>query len=149
MICSVRHPKTGQNVDCIAPLIYTDMYQLTMALAWIADGCAADIGTSEAYMRSLKRERMIMSGVRRFYDTVMSGFNSSTLSLEVARNTTDVLLHLFQREGIDTNYEEVRELVEYFIIMKPQVRAVPEGTHIFPNVPLIQITGNRVHRQVL
>lgn len=149
MLCTVQHPETGQPIDCIAPLIYTDMYQLTMSLGWIDNDSAAEIGTSEAYLRNLKRDRMIISGVRRFYDTVMAGFNSTVLSSEVVGNTTQVLQHCFEQNGIATDYEEVFELVEYFVSTKPEVRAMPEGSYIFPNVPLIQITGNRIHRQVL
>ncbi len=149
MLCSVRCPSTGQPIDCVAPLIYTDMYQLTMSLGWIEHGSAAEIGTSEAYLRNLKRDSMIISGVRRFNDTIMAGFNSSVLSFEVVSNTARVLLHLFEKEGIKSDYEEVYELVEYFTSAKPTVRAMPEGSFIYPNVPLIQITGNRIHRQVL
>lgn len=143
------HPETGEPVEVIAPLVYTDMYQLTMCIGWIADGSAAVIGTSEAYLRSLKRERMIISGVRRFYDTVMAGFNSKVITTEVIRDTAAVIAAKMVEEDILVSYEEVFELVEYYCSTKPEVRAMPEGSFIFPNIPLIQITGNRVHRQIL
>lgn len=108
--------------------LLTDLYELTMVAGYIKDGRAENRASFEYFFRSLPPDTgfAICAGLESFLDYV-SNLRFSDDDIEYLRT-----LNLFDDDVFD-----------YLQAFRPRatIRAIPEGTLIFPNEPIIHVEG--------
>lgn len=113
----------------------TDLYQLTMAQGYIRAGMAEKRAVFDLFVRSLPKGWSYL---------LACGLDEALSCLEN-----------FQFNGQHTNYLVKngfsREFCDYLLDFRfrGNVRAVAEGTPIFPNEPLLEVQGNVVEAQIV
>lgn len=118
----------------------TDLYQLTMAAGYFHRGMAGDVATCEAFVRRLPRRRryLVAMGVDRVLD-----------DLAALRFTDDDIAYL---AGVPALRDAMTpELVAYLrdFRFRGDVWAVPEGTVVFANEPILRVTAPIIEAQIL
>ena len=122
--------------------LLTDLYELTMAAAYLERGKAADTATFDLYYRRnpFKGGYAIAAGledaVRAVVDTKFS--EDDILYLRSLRSPT----------GTPTFSERFLQYLSSYRF-RSSVRAVPEGTVVFPNEPLVQVSGSLIECQMV
>ncbi len=122
--------------------LLTDLYQLTMAYGYWKTGKAEEQAVFNLYFR----KHPFHGGF-----TIACGLNSVIRFLEGYRLTGSDLAYLRELKGADG--KELFE--EAFLVHLQQMKftcdvdAVPEGTVVFPNEPLLRITGPILQCQLL
>ena len=119
----------------VAPALVTDLYELTMAAAYQAQGIEHE-ATFELSVRSLPPTRRFL---------VVGGMEAALAGLEAFRFTTEdvdylATLGVFPEAFLDT-LDDLR--------FTGEVWAVPEGEVVFPGEPLVRVTGPVVEAQVV
>jgi nicotinate phosphoribosyltransferase len=121
--------------------LLTDLYELTMAAAYFEYGKACDTATFDLYYRRnpFKGGYAIAAGlenaVRAAIETKFSEDDLAFLrSLKSSANTP-----IFS-----DNFLRYLSAFEF----KGDIRAIPEGTVVFPNEPLLQVSGNLIECQM-
>ena len=138
-----RHPAEGEGVSgqdngMVTPEysgMLTDLYELTMARAYIAEGMAETSATFSLFVRELPRSRGYL---------VAAGLDDALSSLEtLAFSSADVAfletLGLFDTATLD-RLGALR--------FTGSVRAVPEGTVVFGSEPILEVTGPAIEAQI-
>lgn len=115
--------------------LFTDLYELTMAAAFFREGMG-ETATFSLFARRLPPSRAFI---------VAAGLEDA---LEYARNfgfTPDGLAYL----GSLGRFEPA--FLEYLARLRftGEIRAVPEGTVVFPDEPLLEVTGPVIEAQLL
>jgi len=122
--------------------LLTDFYELTMAAGYLDQGKKSDTATFELYFRQnpFHGGFSIAAGLETAVRAVMRcRFSSRDLEfLESQRTPTGTAY--FRKAFLDY-------LASYHF--SGNIRAVPEGTVIFPNEPLIQVSGNLIECQIV
>ncbi len=117
-------------------MLMTDFYEYTMSYAYFKEGKHEEIGYFDMFVRSVpdKGGFMIMNGLHDFINYVQN-FKFSEDHLNYLRNT---------------NYFD-EDFIQYLKNMKMEVDiyAVPEGTPVFANEPLVTIRGKLIQAQIL
>lgn len=113
----------------------TDLYQLTMAAAYLKSGMADRQATFDLFVRSLPRgwNYLIACGVEEALE-VLADF----------RFLYDEISFL-RAQGFDHDFCDY--LMDFRF--RGRVRGLPEGTPFFPNEPILEVTGNIIEAQVV
>jgi nicotinate phosphoribosyltransferase len=133
--------KLWSQQKCSLALL-TDLYQLTMAYGYWKSGAHR----KEAAFNLFFRKNPFRGGY-----AIAAGLESVVEFLSHFRFSEDDLAFLVELEGNDGNPLFEPGFLEYLGQTKftCDVDAIPEGTVVFPNEPLIRITGPIVQCQIL
>jgi nicotinate phosphoribosyltransferase len=117
------------------PALFTDLYELTMAAAFFREGMG-ETATFSLFARRLPPTRAFM---------VAAGLEDA---LEYARGlqfTLDAIEYLRSLGRFEP------EFLEYLATLRftGEIRAVPEGTVIFPDEPMLEVSGPVIEAQLL
>jgi nicotinate phosphoribosyltransferase len=117
--------------------LLTDLYTLTMAASYHREGMRGR-ATFSLFVRSLPRERGFL---------VAAGLEDALAFLADFTFGDDAVAHLASRAAgaFDSAFVESLRGMRF----TGDVRAVPEGTVVFPNEPLVEITAPLVEAQVV
>jgi nicotinate phosphoribosyltransferase len=122
--------------------LLTDLYELTMAAGYLEQGRSSDTATFDLYYRRnpFKGGYGIAAGLEDAVRAVMDArFNSDDIQF---------LRSIKSSTGSPAFSEDfLRYLASYSF--KSNIRGVPEGTVIFPNEPLLQVSGNLMECQMV
>ncbi len=131
-------------------VIFNDLYQLTMASAYIDAGIHEDQCTFDMFFRSVPKGwgYLVACGVDEALDYIkyfqFDDYDEEDFSY---------IRHSVSRGGIKINFDNLRNYLQNNLRKlrdcDTQVRAVKEGTIIFPNEPVLSITGPRILCQLL
>lgn len=125
---------TRPNILANGTPLLADLYHLTMAQAWFADGKANETKTSEAFFRKCPfgGSYLLAAGLAEFAEWLKNW--------RFSKDDIDYLRTL-------TNPDGGRKFNEDFLTflegqkLQVSIRAVPEGTVVFPNEPIYSVTG--------
>jgi len=122
--------------------LLTDLYQLTMAYGYWKSGKAEQ----EAVFNLYFRKHPFQGGF-----TVTCGLSSVIEYLQEYRFNDDDLAYIGSLTGSDGNRLFDEGFLEYLRKMEFQcsIDAIPEGTVVFPNEPLLRIQGPILQCQLL
>ncbi|HEV7350707.1 nicotinate phosphoribosyltransferase [Telluribacter sp.] len=122
--------------------LLTDLYQLTMAYGYFKSGKAEQQAVFNLYFR----KHPFQGGF-----TVACGLSSVIDYLTAFRISEDDLRYLGTLTGSDGKPLFTPDFLEYLRTMEfsCEVEAVPEGTIVFPNEPLLRIKGPILQCQLL
>lgn len=119
--------------------IFTDLYELTMAAAYVEAGCHEQVATFELFTRKLPDNRnfLIAAGLPQgLHFILQAGFSgSATQFLRDERAFAGVSDEFFKR------LEDFR--------FSGTVRALPEGTIFFAGEPILQVTAPVLEAQIV
>lgn len=117
----------------------TDLYQLTMAAAYFENGIGREVASFELFIRRLPARRgyLIAAGLEQAVE-YLRGLRFSGESIDYLR----ALPHFGAVS--DGFWEYLREFR-----FTGDVDAVPEGTVVFPNEPLLQVRGPLIEAQMV
>lgn len=117
----------------------TDLYQLTMAAAYFENGMGSETATFELFIRKLPPNRgyLLLAGLEQAVE-YLRGLQFDGASLDYLRS-----LPVFGAvsEGF---WEYLREFR-----FTGDLEAIPEGTIVFPNEPLLQVRAPLIHAQMV
>lgn len=118
--------------------ILTDLYQVSMAYAYWKEGSHNDIATFEAFFRKcpFNGQYAIVGGIKEFLEF----FNNYYFSLQ----------DITGLKRICPDYE--KEFFDYLSsldISQIQVNVIPDGSVVFSNQPIVQLTGPKIICQLL
>jgi nicotinate phosphoribosyltransferase len=122
--------------------LLTDLYELTMAAAYLEQGKASDTAVFELYYRH--------NPYRGGYAIAAGLENAVHAVLEVKFNEEDIdFLRSLKTSAGSRTFSE--EFLRYLAIYKfgGSIRAIPEGTVVFPNEPLVQVSGSLIECQMV
>lgn len=119
--------------------INTDLYELTMLGAYFQAGQAADRATFELFTRRLpdRRNYLLAAGLEQALHYL--------LNLSFDRETTDYLRSLETFRHLEPAF--FKYLCDFRF--SGDVYALPEGTPVFPNEPILQVTAPVMEAQLL
>jgi nicotinate phosphoribosyltransferase len=115
--------------------LLVDLYQLTMGESYVAEGLADNEATFSLFFRTLPAS---------WGYALASGLEGALSYLEELRFTEDDLAYL---EGTGLFRAPFLDRLGSFRF-SGSVRALPEGTAVFPNEPLLEVTGPLLEAQV-
>jgi len=115
--------------------LLTDLYELTMAAAYVADGLAEKPATFSLFVRKLPATRGYL---------VAGGLDAALSHLEALSFTADDLAYLDELELFSP--ATLQRLAR--LRFSGSVRAVPEGTVVFAGEPLLEVTGPVIEAQL-
>lgn len=132
-----NHPSPG----CSSPML-TDLYQLTMAFAYWRTG----ITDTQACFHLYFRENPFGSGY-----AVACGLAQAIEYIQNLRFTREDVAYLATLPGRDGTSLFLGEFLEWLHAFRftGDVMAVPEGTVVFPNEPLLRVTGPIAECQIV
>src|SRR5262249_12928696 len=113
--------------DPLRSALFTDLYCLTMAQAYDAEGMDRPAGF-ELFFRQLPADRNYF---------VAAGLDDVLTCLEHLRFTDDDLEFLRRQASFTTRFLQRLGALRF----TGDVYAVPEGTPVFPNEPLLQVVA--------
>jgi nicotinate phosphoribosyltransferase len=121
--------------------LLTDLYELTMAAAYLEQNKASDTAAFELYYRRnpFKGGYAIAAGLENAVQAVLEArFNEEDI---------DFLRSLKSGAGSRTFSDK---FLHYLSTYKfgGSLRAIPEGTVVFPNEPLVQVSGSLIECQM-
>jgi nicotinate phosphoribosyltransferase len=120
--------------DSAAALV--DLYEITMAAAYVADGSAARPATFELSVRTLPEERNFL---------IAAGLDDALGYLERLRFTADALDYLRALGGFSEEFLAVLGSLRF----EGEVWAVPEGSAVFGGEPLVRVTAPLLQAQIV
>src|SRR5262249_22117061 len=118
----------------------TDLYQLTMAAAYVHRGFADTRGTCEAFLRRLPRRRgfLVMAGTARLVDYL------ANLSF-----TEDEIAYLASVPALRTAMTPAFADYLRAFRFRGDVWAAPEGSTIFADEPIVRVTAPIIEAQIV
>lgn len=116
--------------------LLVDLYQLTMGESYVAEGLAESEATFSLFFRTLPAG---------WGYALASGLGGALRYLEALRFTEDDLAFL---EGTGLFRAPLLDRLREFRF-SGSVRGLPEGTAVFPNEPLLEVTGPLLETQVV
>jgi nicotinate phosphoribosyltransferase len=122
--------------------LLTDFYELTMAAGYLEQGKASDTATFDLYFR----HNPFNGGY-----SVAAGLEPAVrAAIDYRFNADDIRFLKAQKspKGSPIFKDPFLEYLASFRF-RGDIRAVPEGTAVFPNEPLLQIRGNLIECQIL
>lgn len=122
--------------------LLTDLYQVTMAYAYWKSGKADQIGVFHLYFR----KNPFQGGF-----TIAAGLTSVIDFLQEFRFSEEDTTYLASLTGTDGKPLFEPEFMDYLLDLTftCAIEAVPEGTVVFPNEPLLRIKGPLLQCQLL
>jgi nicotinate phosphoribosyltransferase len=136
-----RRPRKARGAFASGPLLtrdaalFTDLYQLTMAASYLREGMRGP-ATFSLFVRQLPRERSFL---------VAAGLEEVLNFLRDFRFSDDALSYLDSLDLFDPVFLEFLRRLRFTGL----VRAVPEGTVVFQNEPLLEITAPIIEAQLV
>jgi nicotinate phosphoribosyltransferase len=127
------------NVDGRDLALATDLYELTMAAAYYNSDCHHTKGIFEMFVRKLPRNRSYL---------VACGLEQALYFLMSVRFNEEELSYLKSLEVFKYVGEDFFEYLRNFKFTGT-VWAVPEGTILFPNEPVIRIEAPIIEAQIV
>jgi nicotinate phosphoribosyltransferase len=122
--------------------LLTDLYELTMAAAYLEQGKSADTATYDLYFRRnpFNGGYAVAAGLEDAIRAVVDvKFGADDLRfLRAMKSSTGIPLF---RDAFLQYLEDFR--------FSGNIRAVPEGTVVFPNEPLLQVSGTLIECQMV
>src|SRR5262245_3799792 len=118
--------------------LLTDLYQLTMAAAYWSNGLN-EPATFELYFRRLPQNRSYV---------VSAGLEQALHYLSTLKFTPKAIEHLRSLEVFRTVNSGFWEFLAE-LKFTGEVRALPEGTPVFPLEPILQITAPLIEAQIV
>jgi nicotinate phosphoribosyltransferase len=118
--------------------LWTDLYQLTMAAAYHVNHMA-DVATFELFVRHLPPHRGFL---------VVSGIEEALDYLESVRFTAEQLDYLRSLPQLHAVPEDFYSYLARFRFTG-EVRAMPEGSVVFANEPILQVTAPLTEAQLV
>jgi len=117
---------TGSSLDPRDRALFTDRYELAMLQGYYESG-HTPTATFSLYFRKLPPDRgyAIAAGLEQVIDYV------ETLTFD------DRALEYLAEEGFDADFLSYLDAFEF----TGEIRALPEGTLVFPNEPLLEVTA--------
>jgi nicotinate phosphoribosyltransferase len=115
--------------------LLTDLYELTMAAAYLQDGFDHEV-TFELWVRGLPPQRRFM---------VVAGLDTALSYLERLHFTPDALEYLDSERTFSADF--LRYLADFGFA--GTVHAMPEGTIAYPSEPLMRVTAPVIHAQLV
>jgi nicotinate phosphoribosyltransferase len=121
--------------------LLTDLYELTMAAAYLEQGKASDTATFDLYYRHnpFNGGYAIAAGLEDAIHAVIETRFSDGDIHYLREMKTSVGARLFPDKFL-------RYLAAY--TFRGDIRAVPEGTVVFPNEPILQVSGSLIECQM-
>ena len=117
----------------------TDLYELTMAAAYFKSKQADRVGVFEAFVRRLPRNRSYM---------VAAGLEQAIHYLLNIKFTDEQIRYLRSNETFSNVGEDFFDYLRNFKFTG-DVWAVPEGTVLFPNEPILRIEAPIIESQIV
>jgi nicotinate phosphoribosyltransferase len=115
--------------------LFTDLYELTMAASYFREGMH-EPATFSLFVRKLPASRAFL---------IAAGLEDVVGYLRSFRFSDDALAHLAATHRFDDRF--LRFLAD--LRFTGDVRAVPEGTPLFPDEPLLEITAPIIEAQLV
>jgi nicotinate phosphoribosyltransferase len=128
-------PRLGHN----SLGLLTDLYEITMAAAYFDSGMADQRATFELFFRRLPPHRSFM---------IAAGLQPALQYLVELRFTADDVRALRRHPMLAGLHREFFERLRAFRF-SGNVDAMPEGTPVFPNEPLLRVEGPLLEAQLL
>ena len=119
-----------------SPALLTDLYELTMAAAYLAGDLAERPATFSLFVRELPPNRGYL---------VAAGLEGVLAYLEALRFTDEDLACLERLGGLGPAVLDRLARLRF----SGSVRAVPEGTVVFGGEPLLEVTGPMIEAQLV
>lgn len=122
--------------------LLTDFYQLTMACGYWKGGLAE----KEAVFHLIFRRNPFGGGF-----SVAAGLENAIAHIQSLRFDESDIDYLKEQRGSEGETLFPDDFLEYLRNFKPQIHvdAMPEGTVVFPQEPLIRVQGPLIHCQLL
>lgn len=122
--------------------LLTDFYELTMAAGYIEQGKASDTATFDLYYR----RNPFKGGY-----AIAAGLEAAIRDVADARFSRDDISYLRSLTSSTGRPLFSESFLEYLAgyRFRGSIRAIPEGTVVFPNEPLLQVSGNLVECQII
>jgi nicotinate phosphoribosyltransferase len=121
--------------------LLTDLYELTMAAGYLAQGKAEDTATFDLYYR----HNPFGGGY-----AIAAGLEDAIHAVTDTRFTEEDIhfLHGMKSSAGELVFTDafLKYLADYRF--RGNIRAIPEGSIVFPNEPLVQISGNLIECQM-
>ena len=115
--------------------LLTDLYELTMAASYFREAMAA-AATFSLFVRKLPPTRGFL---------IAAGLEDALLLLESFEFSSDAIAYLASLERFEPAFLDFLRSFRF----TGEVRAVPEGTAIFPDEPLLEVTAPIVEAQLV
>ena len=122
--------------------LLTDLYELTMAAAYLEQGKAADTATFDLYFR-----RSPFNGGY----AIAAGLEDATRAVMDIRFSDDDIQFLRAMKSSTGEPSFRSAFLQYLKGFRfgGDIRAIPEGTVVFPNEPILQVSGALVECQLV
>jgi nicotinate phosphoribosyltransferase len=136
-----RRPRAARGAFTSGPLVtrdaalFTDLYEITMAASYLRQGMRGP-ATFSLFARRLPRGRSFL---------VAAGLEDVLNFLRDFRFSDDALSYLDSLDLFDPSFLEFLRRLRF----TGEVRAVPEGTVVFPDEPLLEITAPIIEAQLV
>lgn len=136
-----RRPRTARGAFASGPLLtrdaalFTDLYEITMAASYLREGMRGP-ATFSVFARALPPGRSFL---------VAAGLEDVLNFLRDFRFSSDALSYLDALGHFDPRFLEFLRGVRFTGL----VRAVPEGTVVFQNEPLVEVTAPIIEAQLV
>lgn len=120
------------------PALFTDLYEITMAAAYW-DNSIDSTATFNLFFRTLPTHRnyFIVCGIEKALDYI--------LHLDFNRHEINYIQNLEIFKNVSQFFFDYLSILRF----KGTVRAVPEGTFVFPNEPVMEITAPIIEAQII
>lgn len=122
--------------------LLTDFYELTMAAGYLEQGKASDTAAFDLYFR----QNPFNGGY-----SIAAGLEDAVHAITECRFGKEDLRYLEMQTTAKGTPVFPKKFIEYLASFQfmGNIRAVPEGTVVFPNEPLLQVEGNLIECQML
>lgn len=126
----------GGYSDALDAALFTDLYELTMAQAYVADGMDGREATFSTYFRTLPTGRNFL---------LACGLDTVLTHLENLRFKDEAVKYLASLDRFSPPFLDWLRNYRF----SGEVRAVQEGTPIFPHEPVLEITAPIAEAQIV
>jgi nicotinate phosphoribosyltransferase len=122
--------------------LLTDFYELTMAAGYLAQGKVSDTATFDLYYRR--------NPFKGGYG-IAAGLENAVRSVVEEKFSDEDLSYLRSLKSSAGSPAFSQDFLRYLSSYKftGRIRAVPEGTVVFPNEPILQVSGNLIECQIV
>ncbi len=116
--------------------LFTDLYELTMVQAYVADGMAAAPATFSLFVRSLPASRNFL---------LACGLETALASLEAMRFDAASLDYLASLDRFTPSFLDWLRNFRF----RASIDAIAEGTPVFAGEPLLEVSGSLAEAQLI
>ncbi|MBN2319133.1 MAG: nicotinate phosphoribosyltransferase [Acidobacteria bacterium] len=122
--------------------LLTDFYELTMAAGYLEHGKASDTAAFDLYFR----QNPFNGGY-----SIAAGLEPAVRAVVDCRFHKDDIRFLKEQKSPNGTPVFRDQFLDYLVSFRfrGNIKAIPEGTVVFPNEPLLQVRGNLIECQIL